>query len=112
MPNPPELKTVRRGRPRRLPTPSLKVEEIMELRRIFEKTVRQVSEEIPRSRSMEFSEAVSDLRPWILNFLDCGYKPADFINMLDKSGFVTSLSEEAVKHLFFAAITKQTGGTQ
>lgn len=110
--NLPEEKSLlpKRGRPRKPPTPSLTVEEIIELRKILEDAVKYVPEEIARNRSLDFREVANDLRPWLLKFLDCGYKPADFIKILEKSGMETNLTGEVVKHLFLTALSEQTGG--
>lgn len=111
MSNPHEPKTgYPRGRPRKLPAPSLSAKEIIEMRKLLEHAVKNVPEEISQKKSVEFAEAVQDLRPWLLRFLECGYSPANFIDIMKENSFETDLPEAGIKHLFLAAIGMETGG--
>lgn len=95
----------KRGRPPKPPTPSMQLGQIIELRKLIETAVQSVPEDVARKRVLEFSEVVRELRPWILQFLACGYKAKDFVAFVKEQGI--KLTEPEAKHLLLAAAIKE-----
>lgn len=92
------------GRPPKESAPfSLQFVRVLELRDLLDGAVDALPEGKTNGKELNFEEILIELRPHIRNFLNCGYRVADFLSLLKDSNLAEGLTEKQVKHLFLQA---------
>ena len=86
------------GRPKKRPEPDMSMGEILIVKKNLEDVMQKAS--VPKKKKLKFGNAVTELRPWIIKFLDSGYGVQDFIEILGNS---IQMSEHEARSIFLEA---------